>query len=181
VGRKDPSLEWLMPCRRSLASAVVASLLVLTACSNVEESPEAVRGGPVWPLPTDVAAKAEAAGLGFGPMGMAEHYHPKLQILVNGEQILIPANIGVDPSTGSMSAVHTHTPDGVIHIEAAKTGQKFTLGQLFIQWDVPLSSTQVGDLRPSGGVAVTVNGRSYAGDPASLRLEPEQAITLDLG
>lgn len=141
------------------------------------------RGVPVWPVPTDVAAKAEAAGLGLGPMGTAEHYHPELQILVDGEQVAIPADIGVDPSTGSMSAVHTHTPDGVIHVEAAKAKQKFTLGQLFIQWDVALSKAQVGDLRPSdgGNLEVTVNGETYTGDPASLRLEPRQVITLDLG
>ena len=37
-----------------------------------------------WPLPTDVANRVAEAGLDLGPMGMAEHYHPQLQIVVNG-------------------------------------------------------------------------------------------------
>lgn len=91
---------------------------------------------PPWPAPGDVPARVAAAGLDLGPMGTAEHYHPTLAITIHGQPVPVPPNIGVDPDTGAMSAVHTHEGDGTIHIEAHTVGEKFTLGQLFIQWGV---------------------------------------------
>lgn len=115
-------------------------------------------------------------------MGMAEHYHPQVQVIIGGQQVLVPANIGVDPATGAMSAVHTHTDDGTIHIEAATTGEAFTLGQLFIQWGVKLTSTQIGGVKAKAGetVKLSSDGTPVPGDPANLRLEPDQAIILTL-
>jgi hypothetical protein len=137
---------------------------------------------PPWPAPTDVPARVASAGLDLGPMGTAEHYHPKLRIIIDGKDVPIPANIGVDPTTGAMSAVHTHETDGTIHIEADTTGDVFTLGQLFTQWGVELSPTQIGGAKAEPGqkVTVTSNGARFDGDPMDLRLEPEQKIMLRL-
>ncbi|ANH40505.1 hypothetical protein I601_4110 [Nocardioides dokdonensis FR1436] len=113
-------------------------------------------------------------------MGTAEHYHPRLRIIIDGKDVPIPANIGVDPTTGAMSAVHTHETDGTIHIEADTAGETFTLGQLFTQWGVTLTSTQIGGVRAQDGqqLHVTSNGAPVAGDPKDLRLEPDQVIVL---
>ena len=137
---------------------------------------------PPWPAPTDVAARVASAGLDMGPMGMAEHYHPTLQVIVNGEHVVVPANIGVDPATGAMSALHTHESDGTIHIEADKAGEVFTLGQLFTEWGVKLTPMQIGGVRAAAGERISVmsNGEPVAGDPRNLRLEPEQAIVLEV-
>ena len=137
---------------------------------------------PPWPAPTDVAARVASAGLDLGPMGMAEHYHPHLQIILNGSEVPVPAGIGVDPATGAMSALHTHEPDGTIHIEADRAGEVFTLGQLFIQWGVKLTTTQIGGVqaRERQKVTLTSNGTPVAGDPMNLRLEPEQKVVLQL-
>ena len=137
---------------------------------------------PPWPAPTDVAARVAAAGLDLGPMGTAEHYHPQLRILINGDDVQVPANIGVDPATGAMSALHTHELDGTIHIEADTAGDVFTLGQLFTQWGVQLTSTQIGGVKAKKGqqVAVTSNGATVTGNPGDLRLQPDQKITLQL-
>jgi hypothetical protein len=117
-------------------------------------------------------------------MGTAEHYHAHLDVLVEGEPVPVPANIGVEPS-GQMSALHTHTPDGIIHIEAARTGQTFTLGQLFTQWNVALGPDRVGGLTTGGAdgktLSVYVNGTKATGDPALVRFEPEQEIALVYG
>jgi hypothetical protein len=113
---------------------------------------------------------------------MAEHYHPRLQIFINGDEVPVPTNIGVDPA-GAMSALHTHTPDGEIHVEADRVGETFTLGQLFTQWDVALGPKNIGGLRAAPGerVVVTVDGAEVAaGDPALLLLEPDQQIILEL-
>ncbi|WP_460829468.1 hypothetical protein [Nocardioides hungaricus] len=113
-------------------------------------------------------------------MGTAEHYHPRLRIVIDGKDVPIPANIGVDPTTGAMSAVHTHETDGTIHIEADAAGQTFTLGQLFTQWGVTLTPTQIGGVKATDGqqVNLTSNGTPVAGDPNDLRLELDQVIVL---
>ena len=135
-------------------------------------------GSPPWPPPGDPRPFAEAAGLDLGPMGMAEHYHPRLQIFVDGDRVDVPAGIGIDPFTGAMSALHTHTPDGVLHVEADDVGQAFTLGQLFTQWDVQLGPTRIGGL--SGQLMVSVGGQRHEGDPRTLRLAPNQRIEMHL-
>ncbi|MBA2716557.1 MAG: hypothetical protein H0U51_05800 [Propionibacteriales bacterium] len=138
---------------------------------------------PPWPAPVDdVPARVAAAGLDLGPMGTAEHYHLHLRILVNGTEVSVPPNIGVDPATGAMSAVHTHEADGTIHIEAVTAGEVLTLGQLFTEWGVKLTSTQVGgaSTEPGQQVEVTSNGTADTGDPNDLRLEPDQQIVLQI-
>ncbi|RYC14577.1 hypothetical protein [Nocardioides zhouii] len=138
--------------------------------------------GPPWPAPTEVPKRVAAAGLDLGPMGTAEHYHPRLSIIIDGRPVPVTPNIGVDPATGAMSAVHTHEGDGTIHIEADTVGEEFTLGQLFIQWGVALTPTQIGGVRAGSGeeVKVTSNGTSVPGDPADLLLEPDQQIELSV-
>lgn len=137
---------------------------------------------PPWPAPVDVAERVAAAGLDLGPMGTAEHYHPRLRVIIDGDEVPIPPNIGVDPTTGAMSALHTHEGDGTIHIEADSVGEVFTLAQLFTQWGVALTPQQIGGLRAEPGqrVQLTSNGAKVTGNPADLRLEPDQEIVLTL-
>ena len=115
-------------------------------------------------------------------MGTAEHYHPRLRVIVKGSEVGVPADIGVDPATGAMSALHTHEPGGTIHIEADRAGEVFILGQLFVEWGVKLTATQIGGVRADGGqqVTLTSNRTPVDGDPAQLRLEPDQQILLQL-
>ena len=183
----------------------VSALIVLTVClasalvacsndpANIASSSRASKSAakyveldgsslPPWPAPSDVAARVASAGLDLGRMGMAEHYHPQLRIIIHGNEVQVPANIGVDPATGAMSAVHTHQPDGTIHIEGDTVGEVFTLGQLFTEWGVKLTPTQIGGVQAEGGqkVMVTSNGAPVAGDPMNLRLQPDQKIVLQL-
>ena len=138
---------------------------------------------PPWPVPDDTRARATKAGLPLGAMGMAEHYHAHLDVLVNGQPVPVPANLGVDQTTGAMTYLHTHTPDGLLHVEAGTSGQPFTLGQLFTQWNVRLSADQVGSLRAGDGNALRlfVNGKQVTGNPALARLRPQQQLTLVYG
>ena len=138
---------------------------------------------PPWPAPADVPGRAKAAGLPLGGMGTAEHYHVHLDVLVNGKAITVPANVGVDQSSGQMSYLHTHAPDGIVHIEAGRAGEPFTLGQLFTEWNVRLTATQLGAMKAGGDntLALYVNGKRVPGDPARLRLRPHQQIALLYG
>jgi hypothetical protein len=132
--------------------------------------------------PADVLDRVAAAGLDLGSMGMAEHYHPQLHIVVNGSPVPVPTGIGIDLSTGAMSALHTHSSDGVLHVEADTAGEIFTLGQFVHRVGVTLASSQIGGVHVRAGetVSVTSNGEPVAGDPADLRLEPDQQIVLRL-
>jgi len=151
--------------------------------ANVDLAAASGRGtkaDPPWALPADVPARVKAAGLNLGPMGTAEHYHAHLDILVDGQPVPVPTDIGIDPSSGAMSAVHTHTSDGIIHVEAASKGQPFTLGQLFTQWDVSLSGNHIGSLTGGNGKSLTayVDGKKATGNPAMIRLAERQQIAL---
>ena len=187
------------PVRRLTAASVLSAALLgsLLGCGSEPAKDRTASTGPdsggsvrldgtsppPWPAPTtDVPARVASAGLNLGPMGTAEHYHPQLRIDIGGRDVPVPANIGVDPGTGAMSAVHTHETDGTIHIEADSTGEVFTLGQLFTQWGVALTPTQIGGARAEPGqkVKVTSNGAPVVGDPMELRLAPEQKIVLRL-
>ncbi len=179
---------------RLLAPIALVAAVGLASCANSPEQPAEDAGAvvatptrdttstPPWQTPDDVLAHVRAAGLDLGPMGTAEHYHPSLRIIIAGQEIPVSPNIGVDPLTGAMSAVHTHEGDGTIHIEAESVGEQFTLGQLFTQWGVALTPEQIGGVKADAGgrVRVTSNGEAVSGDPAKLRLEPDQQIVLTL-
>lgn len=181
------------------ASALVVLVLIAVAVVAISRSGDkqataskvdlsAVSGqgtdtAPPWLLPADVPARVKAAGLNLGAMGMAEHYHVHLDILVDGKAVPVPANVGVDPNSGAMSALHSHSNDGIVHVEAATKGQTFTLGQFFTQWDVSLSGNQIGSLAAGNGNSLTtfVNGKKITGNPATIRLAERQQITLVFG
>ena len=75
--------------------------------------------------------------------------------------------------------LHTHTSDGVIHIESP-TQRIYTLGQFFDEWHQPLSANQVGELH---GKISRVRQRQAvdeerARDPAAART---RLIQFDIG
>ena len=89
---------------------------------------------------------------------MAFHVHARLTVFVNGTARQIPAAIGIAPplgidqkpngmffiNNGSCFAwLHTHTPDGIIHIESPIQRQ-FTLGDFFDVWGQPLGPDLLG-------------------------------------
>jgi hypothetical protein len=120
------------------------------------------------------------------------HIHAHLTIFVDGQQRLIPYGIGIAPplrgenltdgpfvTSGScFTWLHTHTNDGIIHIESP-VQRTYTLGNFFDVWDQPLSADQVGPAH--GHVTVFVNSRLYLGNPRNVRLLRHAQIQLDVG
>lgn len=90
-------------------------------------------------------------------MATEYHIHPELSIFVNGEEVLIPTNLGVK-ATG-MTAIHTHDEKGVIHVEAP-IQKDFTLGDFFAVWGKDFSSTQLleNTVDKNSEIIMTVNG-----------------------
>jgi hypothetical protein len=121
--------------------------------------------------------------------GTAQHFHPHLDLIDDGQAIPVPGGIGIegyDPtSTGgsAYSPLHTHQDDGVIHVESADQTATYTLGQFFDVWEVPLSENQLGGLTTDSSdvLCAYVNGELFSGDPATIQLEPAQEIELYYG
>ncbi|CAM3752875.1 hypothetical protein [Nocardiopsis rhodophaea] len=150
--------------------------------------PELVSGEgtdlPPWPLPEDPVALAKKASLRVAPMeGTAEHFHTHLDVIVDGEPVTVPANIGIHPAGTAMSELHTHDERGVIHIEAPTDDKRYTLGQLFAEWDVKLDADTLGGLEAdeTNTLRAYVDGEPFDGDPARIELKPRGQIALIYG
>jgi hypothetical protein len=141
-------------------------------------------GPPPWVANTsDLAARLDAIGLNATPMeGTALHIHQHLEILVNGASVQVPAEIGIANGGTSFSPIHTHTPDGIIHVESSAP-RVFTLGQFFDVWGVPFTKTCLGPDCNSGSktLAVFVNGHRVTGNPTLVELEEHQEIVVAYG
>jgi hypothetical protein len=139
---------------------------------------------PPWSLPADPVTTARKAGLTVQQMeGTAKHFHAHLDVIVNGKPIAVPANIGISPAQQAMSELHTHDQRGVVHIEAPTKNKRYTLGQLFAEWDVHLNTQSVGGLATGGKntLRAYVDGKQVAGDPADIELTPHRQIALVYG
>ena len=64
----------------------------------------------------------------------AYHIHAHLTIYINGKQVAIPQGIGIASDQSCFYWLHTHTSDGVIHIEFPKQGSP-TLGNFLDIWE----------------------------------------------
>ena len=130
------------------------------------------------------------------------HYHTGLQIIYQGNQTHLPANLGiVTDSSGNASCfywlhVHAANPD-TIHIESPAS-QTFTLGQFFAVWNawdklnngpsVSLDAKHVATFTLTAGESVLVyidlqDGKGpqpYTGNPNSIVLTSHEVITIEI-
>jgi len=105
------------------------------------------------------------------------HIHPHLQIVVNGKNEIIPANVGI--TVDCMRPIHTHDTSGEIHVESPEEID-FTLGDFFAVWQEPFSSGQILDYRVNSGheILMTVDGRP-SGEFENLVLRDQQQIVIE--
>jgi hypothetical protein len=180
------------------ATAVVVALIAAgTAWAVVQERrnepppaalPDVVADGrrdlPPWPVPADPVPLAEQAGLRVAPMEqVAHHFHAHVDVIVDGDPVTVPANIGIHPAGTAMSELHTHDERGVLHIEAPNDEARYTLGQVFAEWDVRLDKRGIGGLDVDGSntLRAYVDGELATGDPADIELTPDRQIALVYG
>lgn len=124
--------------------AVLAITPVIAGCAKNEATTAtttpAASATAGFALTKDPAAAIKAAGLpALTAEGSAAHYHAHLDVTVNGAPVTVPANIGIDNANRSISPLHTHTPDGIVHIEADQDAN-FTVGQLLTEWGVKVDT-----------------------------------------
>jgi hypothetical protein len=169
-------------------------------------APTPAKGAAPWPAPKDPVQLTRKAGLTPETHEFVFlHVHAHLDVFVNGEPIVVPAGIGIDvadpavrrfkANDGSIgyggisppcaepciSPLHTHFRDGVLHTEA-KENQFNTLGELFTEWNVRLTSTCVGGYcKPTAPFTVYVDGTPFSGDPRTIELEDRREIAVVIG
>ena len=109
--------------------------------------------------------------------GVTMHIHAHVAVFDHGKPVIVPEDIGRPLAAQCFYWLHTHTPDGIIHIESPAV-RTFTLGQFFDVWGVPLTRANVAGATPRGGerVKIFVDGRPYTGDPRAIEL----AVHLDV-
>jgi hypothetical protein len=131
-------------------------------------------------------------GIGCGPTEqLAYHIHAHLAVFVDGRPYALPAGVGIPGSTAQPSQqgpiasagqciywLHTHTTDGVIHIESP-TQRIYTLGNFFDEWHQPLSATRVADVH--GPITAFFNGKPWQRSLRAIPLTPHADIQLDIG
>lgn len=140
------------------------------------------------PLGTPARAQSLMQGLPIDGIrcdtqeGAVEHIHTHLQIFNRGHAVEVPAQIGIMPIAGCLYWVHTHSSDGVIHIEAP-TVRTFTLGQFFDIWAVDLNRSVAASAHAPHGHSLrfTVNGRAWDGDPRTIPLRDHEEIVIQNG
>ncbi len=169
--------------------AVVVAVVVVFAVTRPKSSskaasstgtlPGVLTGAPPWPAnAADLSARLEKMDL--PAPGGAMHIHAHLDVFVDGNPVEVPGDIGLGP--GVESSIHTHSTDGVIHMEAASAAT-FTLGEFFDVWGVRFTPTCIGGSCASGDqkLELFVDGKPYTGDPAGLALGDHQEVVVAFG
>jgi hypothetical protein len=160
------------------ARLAVAGVLALVAAATVGlvigqngddgDAPAAsgalLTSSPPWPAQKTGLAE-RVSPLQFPPVGdESYHAHALLSVFRDGEQVAVPADLGYDEA-GRHSSLHTHTPDGVIHMEADDP-YPYTLAHVMTTWGVAFGPDRLGGDTAAGDktVHVYVNGEPATPD-----------------
>jgi hypothetical protein len=125
----------------------------------------------------------QIAGIACDAMeGSRVHIHQHLVILDHGKPLTIPNNVGRPLIRQCLYWVHTHTPDGIIHIESPTT-RTFSLGDFFTIWGQPLTATEAAGAKADKGtkLKIWVDGKPFTGDPRTIALTPHADIVVEAG
>jgi hypothetical protein len=193
-------------CGSSSSSTSAHTAPTTSTAPTGSAAPSAQANGPIGPEGVPLEQGAELApasttspsravdGVHCAPVEqLVYHIHAHLQVYVGGQPRSLPAAIGLIDPVGEQTPngpfygalkggcyywLHTHTYDGVIHIESP-TRRIYTLGDFFDEWRQPLSTSQVASAK--GTVTAFVNGQRWAHSPRAIPLVPHAVIQLDVG
>ena len=115
----------------------------------------------------------------------AYHIHVHLTIYLHGQRVAIPAGIGIAPDGSCFYWMHTHTADGIIHIEAPSKVHNVALDDFLTIWRFAKLNFPV-QLNAATGWKIYINGKPFAGTVTSplhteVPLASHDAVTLEYG
>jgi hypothetical protein len=113
--------------------------------------------------------------------GTVFHIHAHLDMIVDSEFVTIPAGIGIKPNE-CLYWLHTHTSDGIIHIESPEQ-RTFTLDQFIKVWDnTPGISSKFEELtHDDKNLKVFVNGKEVNDSFDKIKLSAHDEIVIISG
>ncbi len=149
---------------------LLAALLACAAFASTSAGAAVPAGQPVDGIPCQQME------------GAVEHIHQHVQILDHGKPVAIPDDVGRPLVGQCFYWIHTHTPDGIVHVESPAF-RTFTLGNFFDIWGQPLAKTDVAGAKTKKNerVVVWVDGSRYAGNPRTIELVQHLDVTIDVG
>jgi hypothetical protein len=177
--------------RRFLWAAGAASVLAVAVFLIVrpdepatpsDELPGMLRTEAPWPANAELALE-RAEAIGLPDEGTTMHEHANVQVFVRGEQEIVPQTIGIPvPGEPGAASLHTHTSDGLVHIESAQV-RDFTLGEFFDVWGVRLSGSCLGADCEEGGDELIVfrNGERVSGSIRDVLLDDQTVVVVTFG
>ena len=122
---------------------------------------------------------------------LAYHIPAHLAVYDDGRLYALPGGVGIPGSHAAPTQygpvavggrcyywLHTHTSDGVIHIESP-TRSIYSLGNFFDEWHQPLTDERVASLH--GKITAYVDGHAWERSPRAIPLLPHEDIQFDIG
>jgi hypothetical protein len=180
------------PAASSTSSAAASS----TTAGSTSGPTVGFEGVPLEQGPALASAgttqSGEVDGITCKPLEqLAYHIHAHLAVFDAGRLYALPPGVGIPGSQAEQSQygpvatgghcyywLHTHTSDGVIHIESP-TKTIYTLGDFFDVWHQPLTANRVASLH--GAITAFVNGKPWHKSPRDIPLLPHEDIQLEIG
>ncbi|MDQ6603329.1 MAG: hypothetical protein M3176_12455 [Chloroflexota bacterium] len=119
--------------------------------------------------------------------GQTQHVHQHFDVVINGQDFTPPQYVGIfadktsSPNTPCLYWSHTHTADGVIHVESPAK-DTVVLGAFLDIWSVsPVDRTLLNRIQANPPDRVIVDGKPYTGDYRAIPLLSHSLITLEYG
>lgn len=115
------------------------------------------------------------------------HIHVHFTIYINGQPLTIPAAIGIPADGTCFYWMHTHTDDGIIHIEAPQKLHNLALDDFMTLWQQGFANLNFPpQMMQSSGWKIFVNGKPFNGVVTSplyteVTFQPHDAVTLEYG
>ncbi len=147
----------------------LAVLVMLTACVSRPAPAAAVmrETPPPWDAPRDAVSYISAADLREQPLDAKGNQRIfTITVTVDGEDVTVPANVGVDRLRAVQAVIHTHDASGTVWLEGDEP-KAVTLQDFFTLWGVRFDERCLG--AACGSVTVIVDG-VRAADPMAVPL-----------
>jgi len=115
------------------------------------------------------------------------HIHAHLSIYINGKNMPIPKGIGIAPDGSCFYWMHTHTSDGIIHIEAPAKVSNVALDDFLTIWHKGFAKLSFPpELNATTGWHIYINGKPFSGIVTSplnteVPLASHDVVTIEYG
>ncbi|MGY4768416.1 hypothetical protein ACXC9Q_16000 [Kribbella sp. CWNU-51] len=160
---------------RRAGVTAAALLLMSTVVGSCQVGPappgpaELRTGPPPWDAPRDAVSYIDKAGFERLPLDFSgpSPYTLTIAVTVDGTAVQVPAGVGIDRLRAEQAAVHTHTTDGLVYVEAKTTAEHPTLAQFFTLWGVKYDANCLADACKS--LTVAVDGKPAPWDTPLVR------------